>query len=165
MLAVVALVPPAVEDGAVDDAVHGGLHAARARSLERAARVVEPDVDALDEVARDADVVVLEDEDALRELGRAAAREDVLDHALAGPVGGMRLAGKDDLDRPLLVEQDARQALLVAEDQVGALVRREAAREADRQRPRGSSASASSSSTSGASPWRANCCCSRRREK
>ena len=50
--AVVALVPPAVEHGAVDDPVHGGLHAARARCLERPARVVQPHVDALDEVAR-----------------------------------------------------------------------------------------------------------------
>ena len=46
-----ALVPPAVEHGAVDDAVHGRLHAAGAGRLEGPPRVVEPDVDALDQVA------------------------------------------------------------------------------------------------------------------
>ena len=69
----------------------------------------------------------------LRELRRAAPPEDVLDDALAGPVGGVRLAGEDELDRPVLVGEEAREALLVGEDHRGALVRREAAREADRQ--------------------------------
>src|SRR5688500_16993052 len=43
--AVIALVPPAVEDRAVDYAVHGRLHTARAACLERTARVVQPDID------------------------------------------------------------------------------------------------------------------------
>ena len=63
-----ALVPPAVEDADVDDAVRRGLHAARPRRLERPARVVEPDVDAGDEIAGDPDVVVLEDEDPAAQL-------------------------------------------------------------------------------------------------
>ena len=50
---------------------------------------------------------------------------------LPGPVGGMRLAGDDDLHRPVRRRQQARQAVLVAEQEVGALVGGEAAREAD----------------------------------
>ena len=54
--------------------------------LERPARVVEPDVDARDEEAPDAHVVVLEDEHAAPELGRSRAAEDLLDDA-PGPAG------------------------------------------------------------------------------
>ena len=57
-----------------------------------------------------------------------------LDDLLPGPVGRVGLAGDHDLHRALVRRQDAAQALLVAEQQVGALVGREAAREADGQR-------------------------------
>ncbi len=131
--AVPAFVPPAVEDRDVDDAVGGRLHAARAGRFERPARVVQPDVDALHEVARDAHVVVLEDEGTAGQPGRLRALEDVADDALPGPIGGMRLAREDDLDRALLVPQQPRQPLLVAEQERRSLVGREAAGEADGQ--------------------------------
>ena len=61
--------------------------------------------------------------------GAAVAREldDLLHHVLAGHIGGMGLAGEDDLHR------QREQALDVGEDEPGALVGREAAGEADRQ--------------------------------
>jgi hypothetical protein len=46
----------------------------------------------------------------------------------------VRLAGNDDLDRPLGRRQDVRQASDVAEQERRALVGRHAPREADRQR-------------------------------
>jgi hypothetical protein len=101
-----------------------------------AARVVEPDVDALHEVAGDSNVVVLQHEDAAGQSWRAAAREDVLDDALARSVRGVGLAGKDDLDRALLVEDQSRQAFLVGEQQRRALVSGEAASESNCQNPR-----------------------------
>ena len=128
-----ALVPPAVEDADVRDAVLRRLHARCPRRLERPARVVEPDVDALDQEAPDLHVVVLEDVDPAAQLRRARALEDLLDDPLARPVGRVGLAGEDDLDRALLVPQHPRQALDVAEQQPGPLVGREAPREADRQ--------------------------------
>ena len=77
--------------------------------------------------ARDAHVVVLEEDDPA--LGAAVARErdDLLHHVLALRVGRMRLAGDDDLDR------QRQQPLDVGEDEAGALVGREPPREADRQ--------------------------------
>ncbi|MNP50146.1 hypothetical protein D3C76_1443910 [compost metagenome] len=36
--------PPAVQNGAVEHAVHGGLHAGRAAGFQRSARIVKPDV-------------------------------------------------------------------------------------------------------------------------
>ncbi len=62
-------------------------------------RVVEPDVDALHELARHAHVVVLEDEDAAAQRLGAAVVEDGLDDALSGSVGRMGLAGEDELHR------------------------------------------------------------------
>ena len=94
------------------------LHAARPGGLERPARVVQPDVDAGDEVAGNPDVVVLEDEHATAEPVRAGPLEDLLDHLLAGPIGRVGLAGEDDLDRPsLVVRQQPGEALDVAEQQ------------------------------------------------
>ena len=58
----------------------------------------------------------------------------MLDHLLAGPVGGVGLAGDHDLHRTSRRRQDSGKPLLVAEQQRGALVGGEAAREADGQR-------------------------------
>src|SRR6185503_2730659 len=107
-----ALVPPAVEHGAVDHPVHGRLHATGARRLERPAGVVEPDIHALDQVASDADVVVLHHHHAALEPLRAAAREYLLDDTLARAVGRVCLAREHDLDGPLLVPQQACQPFL-----------------------------------------------------
>ena len=52
---------------------------------------------------------------------------------LAGSVGRMGLAGEDDLDRAIRVAHEPLEAVHVAEDHRGPLVRREAAGEADRQ--------------------------------
>ena len=131
VVAGVALVPPAVEHADVRDAVLGGLHAGRTGRLERAAWVVEPRVDTLDEVAPDAHVVVLEDEHAAAQLRRARALEDLLDDALAGPVGRVGLAREDDLQRPLGIPQHPGQAIHVGEQQRRSLVGREPAGEAD----------------------------------
>ena len=46
----------------------------------------------------------------------------------------MGLAGEHQLDRPLLVREEAGEAVLVGEDHPGPLVGREAAGEADRRR-------------------------------
>src|SRR5581483_6797028 len=78
----VALAPPAVEDRHVDDAVQGGLHARRAGRLERPARVVEPDVDALHEVARQRHLVVGQEDDASVRLRAPRERDDLLDKRL-----------------------------------------------------------------------------------
>ena len=50
-----------------------------------------------------------------------------------GPVGGVRLAREDDLDRPVGVPQQVGEPIHVAEQQAGPLVGRETSREADRQ--------------------------------
>ena len=97
---VVGLGPPAVEDREVEAAVEHHLLPAGARRLERAARIVEPDVDALHQVAADVDVVVLDEHDARR---RTAARDRAArsrcSSSLPGWSSRVRLAGEDELDR------------------------------------------------------------------
>src|SRR6516162_535884 len=56
----VAFGPPTVQNAEVDAAIATNLHAARSRRFERPARVVEPDVDSLYQMASDVDVVVLD---------------------------------------------------------------------------------------------------------
>src|SRR5258708_11959894 len=59
----VGLVPPAVEDRAVEAAVDQHLHAARSAGFPRATRRIDPDIDALDELLRERDVVVFQEDD------------------------------------------------------------------------------------------------------
>ena len=56
---------------------------------------------------------------------------ELLDQLLAAVVGGVRLAGDDDLDRPLGVQQQRGEPLGVAQHQGEPLVRRHPAGEAD----------------------------------
>ena len=127
-------------------------------------RVVEPDVDALDQEPGDADVVVLEDEHATPQLVAARAGEDVLDDALPRAVRGMGLAGEDDLDGPLFVAHETGQAVDVREDSSARLyVAKRRAKPI--VRTLGSKTVSSSSRVIGASPWRANWLRSRPRAK
>ena len=133
VVAVVPLVPPAVEDREVEPAVERGLHAGRAARLVGAQRVVQPDVAAGVERLRHRDVVVGQEHDAVPHLGVVGEPDDLLDQLLAAVVGGVRLAGDDQLDRALGVQQQPLEPLGVAQHQRQPLVRRHAAREADRQ--------------------------------
>ena len=130
------------------DAVLGRLHARRARRLERPARVVQPDVDALDEEPADAHVVVLEDEDAAAKLGERERWKISWMTRCPGRSAGWALPGEDDLDRAVRVPQQPRQPVDVGEQQTGALVRREPSGEADRE-DRGSRAVSTSARTDG----------------
>ena len=66
--------------------------------------------------------------------GSRLSCERCADQVLARPVGRVRLAGEEDLHRALGVGEQLAQAVQVAEQQVGPLVGREAAGEADGQR-------------------------------
>ena len=133
VLAVVPLVPPAVEDREVQHAVERGLHAARAARLERAQRVVEPHVAAGVERLRERDVVVGQEHDPPAHLRVAAEAHELLDEDLARVVGRVRLAADHDLHRTLGVGEQPREPLGVAQHQREALVGRHAPREADRE--------------------------------
>ena len=132
--AVVAFAPPAVQDAEVQAAVATGLHAAGAGGFERAARVVQPDVAAGHHLARDVDVVVLDEHQVAREFAVFAQMDDLLDEALAVVVARVGLAGEDELDGPLLVAAQFHDVLELLENQRRALVGGEAAGEADGQR-------------------------------
>ena len=125
--------PPAVEHAELQPAVDRRLHAARAARLQRRAREVEPDVAAAHHARRAGEVVVVEVDDAGAGVRRPLVREQVLHHALALVVARVRLAGEDELHGAVAGE-DAQGAVGVAHEQVEALVGREPAREADRER-------------------------------
>src|SRR5579872_595309 len=96
--AVVSLGPPTIENGTIQSAVQHDFLTARARSFEGAARIVEPYVHALHEMPADIDVVVLDKDKFLAELGIAHQLRNLLQHALARLIERMRLTGKHELD-------------------------------------------------------------------
>ena len=87
VVAGVPLGPPAVADRHVRRAVHRRLHAARAAGLERFARVVHPDVAALDQEMGHVQVVILDEGDPAAELRIEGAAIDPLQVMLADVVG------------------------------------------------------------------------------
>ena len=84
--------------------------------------------------AGDRHVVVLQEHEAVADVELAGEELDLADHVLARLVGGMGLAGEDELHRAVGVEQQPAQALGLRQQQRRPLVRGEAAGEADGQR-------------------------------
>ena len=93
----------------------------------RPPRCVQPDVAAGDDRLRELDVVVLEEDDLSGDGRVAGELDDALHDVLARRVLRVGLACDDDLDG------QREQPLEVGEDEPGALVRREAPCEADRE--------------------------------
>ena len=87
-------------------------------------------------MASDVDVVVLDEHELVRELRIAHHLRDFLQHALAGIVARMRFAGENELHGPLRIVDHGGEPFDIAQDQVGALVSGEAARETDGERIR-----------------------------
>src|SRR5207302_4650660 len=90
----VGLVPPAVEHAHVEDAVGRRFHSRGPARLQEPARVVEPDVGALNQVAGDLDVVVLEEGYARL---FASQLDDLVEERFAWLVGRVGLARIEDL--------------------------------------------------------------------
>ena len=134
VLAIEGLGPPAVADREVERAVGGGLHARGAARLEPAHGRVQPHVGALHERAREGHVVVLEEEDLALEALLACQLEDALDELLADAVVRVGLAGEDDAHGLGRIGEQLGQPGRILEEERGALVGREAAREADPER-------------------------------
>ena len=135
-LVVRRLVPPAVEHREIEGAVHRGLHARGAGRLAGPLRRVEPHVAAGHELARETHVVVGQEHDAAAELGAFGRGRDGAQERLSVLVARMGLAGEEELDRPLDLVEEVLESLRLAEEQRRALVGREPAGEADRQRLR-----------------------------
>ena len=83
VIAVEALAPPAVEHAQIQAAVRRQFHSAGAAGLERAQRIVQPKIDALDEPARDVGVVIFDEDHAIFETVLPAEFVNLLDQRLA----------------------------------------------------------------------------------
>ena len=66
-------------------------------------------------------IVVFDERDATTEARVERAPIDALQRVLATLVGRVRLAGEDDLDRPLRIVEQAGQTIRIREDQAGRL--------------------------------------------
>src|SRR5207237_8116438 len=117
----VSLVPPAAEHAHVEDAVGRRFHSRGPARLQEPARVVEPDVGALNQVAGDLDVVVLEEGYARL---FASQLDDLVEERFARLVGRVGLARIEDLDRLHRRREQALEAGAIGEHPRRALVGR-----------------------------------------
>src|SRR5262249_4454385 len=72
------LEPPAVEHAKINSAVRRALHSAGTTRFHRAERIVQPEIDALDEPARYVAIVILKKHHAVFEAGFPAEFVDFL---------------------------------------------------------------------------------------
>ncbi len=127
----VPLAPPSIQNAQVDPAVEGRLHPAGPAGLVGAPGGVEPDVHPGDQVAGEAHVVPLEEDDLPPEPRVMGHLMDLADQVLPRLVGRMGLPGKDDLDRLPLPVENPGQPIHVLEDQRGPFVGGEPPSESD----------------------------------
>src|SRR5262249_48934321 len=120
--AVVALAPPAVEDAQVQTTVTARLHAAGAGCLERAPRVVQPDIAAGKHLSCDVHVIVLDEHEVTLQVAVPGQVNDVLDESLPIIVPRMSLPGEDELNRPDFVAREPHDVLQLLKDERRAFV-------------------------------------------
>ena len=130
---VIGFWPPAIEDRAVDDTIQAGLLAAGAAGLVWATGCVQPDIDAMNEIACNAHVVFFEEHNPARKAILLRHLIDLLNEDLAWMIGGMGLAGKHNLDWAIAAIDDIPQPISIAEQQCGPFVGRKATRKPNRQ--------------------------------
>ena len=133
VFAVEHLVPPAIEHGEIERPVKGRLLTAGPAGLHGAARVVEPDVAALQQGAGHGDVVVLDEGDPVADRRSPGELDHLADHLLAQVVGRVGFAGENQLDRSLGVQEKRLQAIGLGEQESRPLVRGEPTSETDRE--------------------------------
>ena len=114
-------------------AVRSGFHPTRAAGLEGSAGVVQPHIATAHEHSADLDVVVFNKNQVALQLAVLGEMGDFLDEPLAVFIGGMRLAGEDELHRPLGVLGEFHHFLEVIKNKRGSFVGCKASGEADGQ--------------------------------
>src|SRR5665213_4532363 len=119
---VITFAPPAVHDAQVQTAVASGFLAARARCLQRTPRIVQPDVASRNHLPRDVNIIILNEHQIAFEFAEFAEVNDALDVTLAIIIARMRLAGKNELHRPLGVVDQLYDAFKLIEYQRRPLV-------------------------------------------
>ena len=136
VLAVVHLIPPAIQDRKVQGPVDGRLHPRGPAGLQGPQRVVQPHVAAREQGAGHRNVVIGQEHDPVPHGGVVGELHQVLDHFLARIIGRVGLAGDDQLDGVLRVQQQRLEPGRVPQHQGQPLVSRHAPGEPDREHVR-----------------------------
>src|SRR5688572_18216569 len=99
------LVPPAIQNGAVEASVWNHFHPARAAFLRRSSWIVKPHVHSLNQGTCHLHVVVFNEYHPLPAAFVIDELNKLLDEALASVVARMALTGDHDLDRAFRMVQ------------------------------------------------------------
>ena len=133
----IGLGPPAIQLRQVKTAVRQYLHSTRTTRLPRAARVVDPNVNTMDQLLSEQHVIVAQKDHMRPHFGAAADEVGPLtNHGLAGLICRMRLTRDEKLYRTILISEDAHQSLRIVKQQVWPFIGCEPPRETQSQRPR-----------------------------
>src|SRR5437879_6300126 len=98
--AVITLAPPTIQDAQIQAAVAAGLHAAGARSFERPARRIQPNVASRYHLPGNVHIVVFNEDQVPLQITVFAQVNDVLNVAFAVIIARMRLPGENKLHGP-----------------------------------------------------------------
>src|SRR6185369_2103761 len=104
IVAVIAFVPPAIQDADIQRAIHACFLAARSASLEWRSRIVHPNIDALSKEMRGMNLIVLDERNVSGHAVVGGQRIDLMDEMLSMFVRWMRFSCEDNLDRFPLIQ-------------------------------------------------------------
>ena len=113
----VAFAPPTVQNTDVQNAVDGGFHSGGTAGFHGPSGCVEPYISSLNEISGHVDIVIFQKHDPLSHLRIFCKRDQLPDNILSFPVFGMRLSGKNNLNRSFRVIDDLFQPLGIFQDQ------------------------------------------------
>ena len=114
----VGFIPPAVQDGEIQDPVDGRLHAAGSAGLQGAPRRVQPEVASRDQVAGHGHVVVFQKDDLAAYPGITGEMDDLFYDLLPFYIMGMGFAGKYQLNWALIVRKQPDQSVRILQEGV-----------------------------------------------
>ena len=110
---IVGFCPPSITYGQVESAVEDRFLAACARCFKRSSRIVQPDIDTLDQVSADVDVIIFKEHDAVLKVTVVARVGDFLNELFARLISRMRFSSEDQLNWAAGMRQQTAEAVKV----------------------------------------------------
>ena len=132
-LLAVAFVPPTVQHGEVEYAVHQSLLTGSSGSLRKTGGSIHPDVNPRNKMPCQVHVIILKEDDFTQEFRTAGYLHNLLDEPLPGSVVWMGFSCKDKLYGMFLIVHNPRQTIQIGKQKMSSFVSCKAPSEADKK--------------------------------
>ena len=131
IITVITLAPPAIQHTEIKPTIGWRFHTAGAAGFKWTQRIIQPEIDSLDQTPRNVGVVIFNEDNPIMKTGFAREFVNFLNERFATFVSRMRFTGEYELDRPSCVVEQSLEPLFIREQESAALIAGEASGEPD----------------------------------